>query len=274
MTSETIALDMAGELLSSLGSVQFTQRLWQWLHDRVDPQSYHMTGMRFRRSAQKQMVERMDILFFAGEADPEETRTALTLYQRDMEWKQDVHLLQFIQQANDPQLVLSRNDHYPATDYGRMISQSVLGEECSLIGCDTDYVYLLSIFHLREHPSFTLAEINRLRQTCHFLIPLLAQHSRLSSLRMPASFTRLHYYFDHCLHVSGIQLSARERRICHSMLQGLSVPQIADDLAISQCSVRTYMERALSKIGIESKSELFAWCVSIDHQHQEICAVS
>jgi hypothetical protein len=43
-----------------------------------------------------------------------------------------------------------------------------------LLGCETDYVYLLSIFRNRHTPSFTLGELSRLRQTCHFLIPLLA----------------------------------------------------------------------------------------------------
>jgi hypothetical protein len=54
------------------------------------------------------------------------------------------------------------------------------------------------------------------------------------------------------------------------MLQGWSVPQIAEHVSISQCSVRTYMERALTKIGVASKSELFAWCVTVEQRHRQL----
>jgi hypothetical protein len=124
MMQQSITLETAGGLLQSLGTAQFTSRLWQWLHEVVDPSSYHMTALRFRRGSQQAVVEQLDVLFFAGEADPNETQLALSLYQRDMEWKQDRQLLQFIEQVQDPQLVLSRNDIYPATAYGRMIAQS------------------------------------------------------------------------------------------------------------------------------------------------------
>ncbi|MBA4710259.1 helix-turn-helix transcriptional regulator [Aquitalea magnusonii] len=274
MMQHSIALETAGALLGSMGTPQFTTRLWQWLHGAVDPSSYHMTALRFRRGGYQQPVEQLDVLFFAGEADPEETRLALSLYQRDMEWKQDQQLLQFIEQVQDPQLVLSRNEHYPPTAYGRMIAQSPLGEECSLLGCETDYVYLLSIFRCRNTPSFTLAELGRLRQTCHFLMPLLAQHARLSSPCIAPAQDVLLHYFDRCLQLAGKQLSARERLICHAMLQGWSVPQIAEHVSISPCSVRTYMERALTKIGVASKSELFAWCVAVEQRHHQPAALS
>ena len=270
----SIALETAGSLLQSMGTPQFTSQLWQWLHDVVDPASYHMTALRFRRGSQQSAVEQLDVLFFAGETDPEETRLALSLYQRDMEWKQDRQLLQFIEQVQDPQLVLSRNDDHPPTAYGRMIAQSPLGEECSLLGCETDYVYLLSIFRTRHTPSFTLSELSRLRQTCHFLIPLLARPAQLSTPCLAASQDVLQQYFDRCLQLAGKQLSGRERLICHAMLQGWSVPQIAEHVSISQCSVRTYMERALTKIGVANKSELFAWCVAVEQTHRQSALLS
>ena len=271
---QSITLETAGSLLQSMGTAQFTSRLWQWLHEVVDPCSCHMTALRFRRGSQQAAVEQLDVLFFAGETDPEETRLALSLYQRDMEWKQDRQLLQFIEQVQDPQLVLSRNDVYPPTAYGRMIAQSPLGEECSLLGCETDYVYLLSIFRNRHMPSFTLGELNRLRQTCHFLIPLLARHAQLSTPCIVPSQDMLLQYFDRCLQLAGTQLSGRERLICHAMLQGWSVPQIAQHVSISQCSVRTYIERALTKIGVANKAELFAWCVTVEQRHRQFAALS
>jgi DNA-binding NarL/FixJ family response regulator len=81
-------------------------------------------------------------------------------------------------------------------------------------------------------------------------------------------------YFDRCLQLAGKQLSGRERLICHAMLQGWSVPQIAQHVSISQCSVRTYIERALTKIGVANKAELFAWCVTVEQRHRQCAALS
>jgi hypothetical protein len=181
MMQQSITLETAGGLLQSLGTAQFTSRLWQWLHEVVDPSSYHMTALRFRRGSQQAVVEQLDVLFFAGEADPERNATGLVAVPAG-----------YGVEAGSPVVAVHRTSAGPATGVipqrylpGYRIwthdCPESLGEECSLLGCETDYVYLLSIFRNRHAPSFTLGELNRLRQTCHFLIPLLARHAQLST---------------------------------------------------------------------------------------------
>ncbi|SCK30071.1 helix-turn-helix transcriptional regulator [Vogesella sp. LIG4] len=263
MTTEQIPFSIAGELVANLGTEQFPARLWSWLHSTVEPQSYHIAALRFRRPALMSPVENLDVLFFAGHSDPDESRLALSLYQREDEWKRDEQLLNHVERATDPQLILSHHQALPPTDYGRLIAQSPLGEECTLIGSERDHVYTLSIFRRRDAPSFTLGELGRLRQLCSFLFPLLAQHARLSATAVSGSSDVLLQYLDRSLSRARISLSPRERLVCHAAMEGITVPQIAERLAIGQCSVRTYLDRALNKIGVGSKSELFAWCVAV-----------
>jgi DNA-binding CsgD family transcriptional regulator len=263
MTSAQIPLSIAGDLVASLGTAQFPAKLWGWLHHSVEPQSYHIAALRYRRPAPLRPAEHLDVLFFAGDTDPEESRLALSLYQREEEWKRDEQMLHHVERATDPQLVLSHSQTVPPTDYGRLLAQSPLGEECTLLGCEHDYVYALSIFRRRNTAAFTLGELSQLRQVCGFLLPLLAQHARLANSTVSPSRDALHQYLDRCLSTAGVNLSPRERLVCHAAMEGLTVPQIAEQLSIGQCSVRTYLDRALGKIGVASKSELFAWCVAV-----------
>ena len=55
-------------------------------------------------------------------------------------------------------------------------------------------------------------------------------------------------------------LSAREKDICEAMLQGHTSEAIAWRLDISPNTVKTYRQRAYAKLGINSKSALFALC--------------
>jgi len=263
MTTAQIPLSIAGELVASLGTTQFPALLWSWLHTTVEPQSYHIVALRFRRPAPMHPVENLDVLFFAGDNDPTQSQLALSLYQHEDEWKRDEQFVKDVERATDPQLILSSNHVLPPSDYGKLFAQSPLGEECTLIGSQHDYVYALSIFRQRDMPSFTLAELSQLRQLCGFLIPLLAQHARLLGAVITTSIKTLHQYLDRCLDAARVSLSSRERSVCHSALEGMTIPQIAKQLSIGQYSVRTYLDRALNKIGVANKSELFAWCISV-----------
>jgi DNA-binding CsgD family transcriptional regulator len=55
-------------------------------------------------------------------------------------------------------------------------------------------------------------------------------------------------------------LSQREKVICEAMLKGLTSDAIAWELDLSVNTVNTYRQRAYSKLGINSKSALFALC--------------
>lgn len=55
-------------------------------------------------------------------------------------------------------------------------------------------------------------------------------------------------------------LSAREKEICSAILRGLTTDAIAWELDVAPSTVTTYRRRAYQKLGINSKSALFALC--------------
>lgn len=55
-------------------------------------------------------------------------------------------------------------------------------------------------------------------------------------------------------------LSAREQEVCQLVLRGLTTEAIAWELNVSANTVTTYRKRSYEKLGINSKSALFALC--------------
>lgn len=55
-------------------------------------------------------------------------------------------------------------------------------------------------------------------------------------------------------------LSGREKEICEAILRGLTTDAIAWELDVASSTVNTYRKRAYEKLGINSKSALFAIC--------------
>ncbi|MCW5140032.1 helix-turn-helix transcriptional regulator [Burkholderia cenocepacia] len=260
MSPAHISLSNAGDLVASLGSPQFPARLWAWLRETVDPQSHYSVATRYRRDAPSHSVDSVDVLFFAGGDDPDGTRHALDLYIQG-DWRSDT-LLPHIERATDSQLVFSCNEEIDtATEYGRQFALGELGEDCTLLGSERDYVYAFSLFRRRGQPSYTLAELALLRQLGDFVLPLLIQHARLARLTPRSDDGALLQRFEQRLARSGATLSQRERLVCRAVLQGQPVPRIADTLALKPSSVRTYLGRALAKLGVANRARLFAWCV-------------
>jgi LuxR family transcriptional regulator, activator of tox operons len=258
MIPATIPLSSAGELIASLGTAQFPARLWRWLRSAVEPQTCHAVATRYLRRAPLQTVESADVLFFAGETDPDDTRHALDLYLRG-DWRADA-ILPYVERVTDPQVVFACNqDIGTQTEYGRYFAQGELGEECTLLGSEREYVYALSVFRRRGEPSFTLAELNRMRQLGDFLLPLVVQHARLANVVSRAEEATLPQRFEQRIASDRVALSERERLVCRALLEGRPVAQIADTLAVQPCSVRTYLGRALAKLGVPNRAGLFAW---------------
>ena len=71
------------------------------------------------------------------------------------------------------------------------------------------------------------------------------------------------HYSDHqasSLRSPLLSLSAREREICELMLKGLTTDAIAWELQLQPSTVTTFRKRAYAKLGLNSKSALFALC--------------
>jgi PAS domain S-box-containing protein len=63
----------------------------------------------------------------------------------------------------------------------------------------------------------------------------------------------------------GQPLSAREREIVHLVSLGRSSPEIADELLISNDTVRTHVRNAMGKVGARSRAQLVAMALGDEH---------
>ena len=61
------------------------------------------------------------------------------------------------------------------------------------------------------------------------------------------------------------ELSAREREVVRLVAEGLSGPEIADELHISHDTVRTHVRNAMTKLGARSRAHLVAKAIAEAH---------
>jgi non-specific serine/threonine protein kinase len=62
----------------------------------------------------------------------------------------------------------------------------------------------------------------------------------------------------------GDALTTREREVAMLVAEGLGTRQIAEQLVITEGTVRVHVERILSKLGLHSRTQLAAWAVQRD----------
>ncbi|SCK21104.1 LuxR C-terminal-related transcriptional regulator [Vogesella sp. LIG4] len=261
MLDDRLTYTEAGELVTSLGTSGFPGSMWSWLRRSIDPDCYHSVALRYRRAAGSRHIENVDVIFHAGNLDPATTRLALELYADKGEWKSD-SLRPHIERVIEPQLVNITSLPLASSEYTQLIDKAMLGESCTLLGCDPFHVYEFSIFRHRHACRYSLAELSRLRRMCDFLMPMLIQHSRLAAPASAQAAAPIQQKFERKLISHAIALSKRERDVCIAILQNQSIADIASHMALGQCSIRTYLNRALEKIGVCGKSALFAWSVA------------
>lgn len=99
------------------------------------------------------------------------------------------------------------------------------------------------------------------REIGALLLELMLKHDALCGTGWvrPAGPMRAERYMSD--HLPG--LSERERQVCARILCGYGAEAIAQDLAVSTTTVKTFRRRAYAKLGIASQNELFARCAGL-----------
>jgi DNA-binding CsgD family transcriptional regulator len=91
------------------------------------------------------------------------------------------------------------------------------------------------------------------KEVAAMLCPHLENHLRLRYL---CTFWRkmewMRWFLDHH------QLSKREKEIAHLILEGIELDKISERLEISSDTIRDHLKRVYRKLGIHSRTELFA----------------
>jgi DNA-binding CsgD family transcriptional regulator len=119
-------------------------------------------------------------------------------------------------------------------------------DKISVVAAMDDEVLSLNFYRLEEHGPFQRSE----------------KSIRVPFWRAIASLALMHYTSKLSLDLRSPlnSVSKREKAICEAMLRGLTSDAIAWELDLSVNTVNTYRQRAYSKLGINSKSALFALC--------------
>lgn len=121
-----------------------------------------------------------------------------------------------------------------------------IGDKISIISSGKSETLVLSFYRFEENGDFVVSD-DALRLPFWEVISQMAQ---------------LHFSDPDSMELKNPlnSLSAREKDICEAMLNGLTSDAIAWRLDISANTVKTYRQRAYAKLGINSKTALFALC--------------
>ncbi|KAF1366690.1 helix-turn-helix transcriptional regulator [Yokenella regensburgei] len=180
------------------------------------------------------------------------------LFIKEQAWEYDF-ATSYILAAKEHQIVIQNGNSKTYGSYGYVFKEAALGQECLMLGCHNNYVYTFSIFQ-REGDQFSLTHINKFHSVLNPFIALLSKHTELFLIRNDYDF--LVHRFENKLDVRQIKLSPQEFTICVHTLKGHQVAQIADMLQLKECSVRTYLNRALNKLDLDNKYKLFIWAIN------------
>ncbi|GGQ31436.1 LuxR C-terminal-related transcriptional regulator [Shewanella litoralis] len=76
----------------------------------------------------------------------------------------------------------------------------------------------------------------------------------------------LHSMMNDDNEVEGDQLTIREREVLHALLSGSTNLDIANQLFVSESTIKTHLYRAFRKIGVSSRGQAIAWAQT--HMHE------
>lgn len=126
----------------------------------------------------------------------------------------------------------------------------------------------LSILRFERQPSFSEEEFDRLRASADVLIALLGKHAQFSSRPRGVSSAFASVADIESRIACPDVLPRRETQVCARILAGLSSTGIAQDLTVSEETVKTYRKRAYLRLGIGSERELLTWYLALWGQRQ------
>ncbi|QNH77526.1 helix-turn-helix transcriptional regulator [Pseudomonas protegens] len=150
----------------------------------------------------------------------------------------------------------------------------VAAHECTLVSRDGSRRCVVTLYRSHTQKDFSLSELSLLKNLSEALLPLIesyAQFSRQSALRKMGSWmapplsdtepSHIHREFQKRLSLCDVTLSTREQEVCLGLLNGGTVPEIAEKLRLKNSSIETYLKRATAKLGVSGRHGLTKWTV-------------
>lgn len=142
---------------------------------------------------------------------------------------------------------LHENRHnMPAAYVRQFYDEPGLGDKVSIMTRDANYQLYINFYRTNTRNSFAQDAV----------------FDDASAARLISALIKRHYELNDALLAEGplAVLSEREREVCRGILAGKKSELIAHEIGIAASSVITYRKRAYQKLGINSRSALFALC--------------
>lgn len=239
------------DIVRALGTRTLPQKLMELTTIHGASLPYYTVALRFNFNHHKK-IESVTPLFTFGELDPVIANRGMNLYCKDRQWRYD-HLTRYIKKTVSTETVSLSEIYIPESEYGRVLVKACLASECTIIGVHKKQAYVYSCFYKSDDNVDTSA-FKLLSDT---IATIIMKHDRLLSStygkRSPVDFFR--YKLDY----SGVKLSTQETQTCLFLLQGLSISDAASHMNVKECTVRTYLHRALRKLSLNKVTQLYSW---------------
>ncbi len=257
------AFEEIGSLARSLGHPSFPRMLWAFVNARV-PIACLELCCHTRDPARSRMVniEWLGAASGAGYPDNDLEQEAKTYLKRH--WHLDPLMPRILQLEGSGGFQITPDQISTAEAREEWFDGGLVPEHYAICEAFGDFIYVLYCMRTSEQAPFSDGERAELHRMAGFALPLLRNHAEI----LPAKLSILDHnptlrkHLARQLELQGLELSHREFEVCLAVLSGKPLAQMADDMGLQPSSVKTYTTRALDKLGVRSKSDLFSWCFS------------
>lgn len=163
-------------------------------------------------------------------------------------------------------------DEIPDEHRARVYQAHGMAERISVVDRDADGTFAVNLYRHEHQPHFTDAQIAGFEMLALSILELARKHIALSGgsgearvhapelpcpLEKAASAMPAGRIRERLLALAP-ELTARELDVCVRLLQGMTQEGIASDLGVAFTTVKTYRNRAYTRLGVHFRNELFA----------------
>lgn len=173
--------------------------------------------------------------------------------------------------ANAPSICHVTADEIPQDHRARVYEAHGMSERISIVERDGEGTFAVNLYRHQHQPKFTDAQIAHFEQLSPSILALARKHIAIDGaaaspqIRLPeplplegtAAAMPPGRMRERLLQLAP-ELTARELDVCVRLLKGMTQEGIASDLGLSFTTVKTYRNRAFTRLGIHFRNELFA----------------
>lgn len=164
--------------------------------------------------------------------------------------------------TGQPAMTLWNEAQIPSPHREQIYRRHDIHERLSLVASgDLHNALALNLYRFKHSGGFRAGEVDAVQLLARTLLSCVNKHLQVLGRRQEAGASALTHAKDFLRHRNA-QLTARELDVCERLLRGWTYEGIAQDLALSVASVKTYRARAFDRLGIHFRNELFALAIS------------